>query len=103
MPQTGPAGDRYLPRILDTILPFFRERKASLYLFGSRARGDHVPVSDYDIAVDCPEPIGRVIGLAAEALEESTIPVKVDLVDCQSISAPFREHIRSEGVLLWRN
>lgn len=38
--------------IVETLKRFAFVKK--IVLFGSRARGDHQPKSDFDIAVDCP-------------------------------------------------
>lgn len=51
--QLGPANDA-LPayRFLEAlkVLPYVE----AIYLFGSRARGDHAPRADIDLAISCP-------------------------------------------------
>ena len=70
-----------------------------VYLFGSRATGGARAGSDIDIAVDPCEPLppGTLAELR-EALEESTIPFRVDVVDLRDTDARFRDRVREEGV-----
>ena len=73
---------------------------AKIYLFGSRARGDYSPESDYDIAVDVGEKIdGYVLSLIREEVEESVIPFTVDIVDLHTVSEDFKKQILKEAQL----
>ncbi len=74
-----------------------------VWLFGSRARGDHRVFSDIDIALQAPEgavPPERMAALR-EAFEDSRIPYRVDLVDLARADEALVERVRSEG-LPWR-
>jgi uncharacterized protein len=76
---------------------------AKIYLFGSRARGDHTERSDIDIAID----LGRQmdfgeIAQARGVLEGLNLPQKIDVVDMRSIPAAMKGFILKEGVL-WKN
>ena len=76
---------------------------AIIYLFGSRARGDHTERSDIDIAID----LGRQmefseIAQARGVLEGLNLPEKIDVVDMHSIPAAMKEFILKEGVV-WKN
>lgn len=70
-----------------------------LYLFGSRARGDAKEASDIDLALD---PKGELpLGVLAhldEQFEESTVPVRVDVVDLRSAGEPLRTKALREGI-----
>lgn len=71
-----------------------------VYLFGSRARGTNYPGSDIDIALDTGSKINiRFIGDIKEAIEESSIPFFVDIVDFHAVSSEMREQIRKDGIL----
>ena len=97
------TSDDYLAEIIAIIQQALISNSYQIHLFGSRARGDNTAVSDYDIAVQSTEDLSLSLSVAREMLEESTIPFMVDLVDLQTTSDSFREEIRQEGVLLWKN
>lgn len=76
---------------------------ASIYLFGSRAREDHSPTSDIDLAVDA----GLVIDYSVLMkilmdIDDTTIPMGVDLVDMQLAPKALKANILKEGVK-WTN
>ncbi len=74
-------------------------RDARLKLFGSRARGDARRASDIDLALIAPQPIALAdMALLREALDESHIPFRVDLVDYASAPARLRAAIDREGI-----
>jgi type I restriction enzyme S subunit len=63
-------------------------------VFGSRIRGTAKPYSDIDIALNCDAPIERrTMQRLREALQESALPMRVDLIDWHSISDEFKEVI----------
>ena len=78
-------------------------KRCAVYLFGSRATGSARPTSDYDIAVSADEDISRELSIARDWLEDSTIPVRVDVVDLRRAAPSFRLAAQTHGVLLWRN
>jgi predicted nucleotidyltransferase len=49
----------------------FGERFVALYLFGSRARGDHDPDSDVDVAVILDQEMPRPFDITREILEDT--------------------------------
>ncbi|HEY3283354.1 MAG TPA: nucleotidyltransferase domain-containing protein [Armatimonadota bacterium] len=94
--------DEYLRRVEGIVRDALQGYSYSLYLFGSRARGDHTHGSDYDLAVEAEDDVATPLLLARERLEESTIPYCVDLLDLRETSEELREVVRREGVLLCR-
>ena len=71
-------------------------------LFGSRAMGTHSPSSDIDLALFGDNLTLEAIGHLAADLEETTLPVNVDLLRYDTItSEPLKEHIARYGKLLW--
>lgn len=63
-------------------------------LFGSRIHGTAKPYSDIDIALKCSNPIDRqTMNRLKEALQESTLPIRVDVLDWYTISDEFRQVI----------
>ncbi len=75
-----------------------------VFLFGSRARGDHRERSDIDLCVvlnEKEDPMGSLFKLDLE--EDTTIPYMFDVVDLNKISDPvFKEQILKEGILIWQ-
>lgn len=78
-----------------------RDTNAEIYLFGSWARGGETHGSDIDIGIWYEDslPAGTLTYLR-EALENSTIPYSVDLVDLTQANPSFRETVL-EGAELW--
>ena len=77
--------------------------EATIYLFGSRARGDHTERSDIDIAIDLARPMAlKEIAKARGVLDGLNLPEKIDVVDMQSIPADMKGFILKEGVL-WKS
>ena len=85
------------PGLLTFFLETLRQRQKelrerfhvkSLWIFGSRARGDYRPDSDLDILVEFDQPIGLEFVSLRDLLEE-WLGVKVDLVSKKAvISSP---------------
>jgi len=72
---------------------------ATIYLFGSRARGDFTSTSDIDLAVDRGEAIPySVLMKILMKFDETTIPFKIDLVDLSTASAALKEKVLKEGI-----
>ena len=75
-----------------------------VWAFGSRVRGTARPYSDLDLVVltDLPLPLD-VSAALADALSESDLPWKVDLVDWATTSPSFRRIIEQEHVVISGN
>ena len=72
---------------------------AQLLLYGSRARGDAGPHSDIDIAllprrVLAPGALARI----REALVDSTIHYRVEIVDLSTVNEDFRRKVLAEAI-----
>lgn len=93
--------DRYKELLLDIIhkkLPDCR-----VYLFGSRARRDHDSGSDIDLALDAGKKIDfKIILKLLVEIEETKIPLGVDLVDLNTVSDEFKKRVNEQGIL-WEN
>jgi len=69
--------------------------------FGSRVKGRARKFSDLDLALDAGMPIGwSRIGDLKEALSESDLPIKVDVIDLNDISDRFRELVLKHAIPL---
>jgi predicted nucleotidyltransferase len=91
----------YQDEIIDVFSRAVPNKVFSVYLFGSRARGEEENGSDADLAIEG-EQINRTdLSLIREQWEYSTIPVMLDLVDIKDIGNALSTQIQKEKVLLW--
>lgn len=75
---------------------------ATIYLFGSRARGTQSKWSDIDIALEANQPISRfVLGEVMSIFEASNILYKIQVVDINSVNEAMRESILRDRIL-WK-
>jgi uncharacterized protein len=105
----SPLQDVVIQEFLRRIAPV-RKELDRLILFGSRARGDEKPYSDYDILVVMPEKDRRVI----DALYDATMEVlysthrlislkiyrKADFDKFAALPTPFLSNVLREGITL---
>jgi predicted nucleotidyltransferase len=85
-----------LAAILRTHLPGRR-----VWAFGSRATGKRVRrFSDLDLAIGGEELPLDLLGALREALDESSLPFKVDVVELATITPEFRARVEPEMVLV---
>jgi len=69
------------------------------FVFGSRARGSARPYSDLDLALEWGRPLGLdIIAELAEALSESDLPYKVDIIDLAIVEPSFAHRIERDAV-----
>ncbi len=87
-------------QVIDLLKVVFPE--ATIYLFGSRARGDHDERSDIDLAIDAGNRIDRhEVYKAKNILSALYIPQTIDVVDFHAIPENLQQTIREEGKILW--
>lgn len=105
MNDSGVSGQRHdggvdvLDAARRIVLDQLAGRAVRVFLFGSRARGQAAPGSDIDIALLAPTRLPRaLISRVRESLEESTIPLRVDVVDLAVADEAFRRAVLAEGV-----
>ena len=71
------------------------------WAFGSRATASARRYSDLDLALEGEQPLGfAVMGDVAEALSESDLPYKVDVIDLRSVNPAFRAMIEPDMIAL---
>ncbi len=87
--------------ILRDVLRTYLPSDARAYVFGSRAHGGARRYSDLDLALEWERPLGLdLIGQIAEALSESDLPFKVDIVDLSLVEPAFRRRMAADCVPL---
>jgi hypothetical protein len=92
--------ERSLERVKRIVLDGLQRHPARVYLFGSSATGSVRRASDIDVAIDPLSPLpASVLSNLRDALDESSIPYHVDLVDLTAAPASLRERVRDEGIL----
>jgi predicted nucleotidyltransferase len=76
---------------------------SKVFLFGSQATGKATEASDIDLALDAGAtiPFNTIISILAE-IDETIIPMKIDLVDLNGIQESFKQAIIREGIA-WKN
>jgi len=77
-----------------------KEKKCQIFVFGSRARGDQAKFSDLDILLRPTEDIDDLVGSIRDQLEESELPVKVDLVIERDLAESYRENVAKDLIEL---
>jgi len=78
--------------IKEIIFKFLDPKEYRVFIFGSRATGRAEKYSDYDVGILGKKPVPSVTKvLIEEALEESDLPYKVDIVDFSEIPEKFKE------------
>jgi len=83
--------------VLRSLLP----AGARAYVFGSRVHGGARQYSDVDLALEWDRPLGLdIVGQIAEALSESDLPYKVDIVDLATVEPAYRLRIAGDCVPL---
>ncbi len=103
-------GDDLLRRLVENLRAALGDDLRELILFGSRARGDHRPGSDYDCLA--------IVDQVTEELEDAIREVTADLLGegdglvsvrpiaeerfRNEMSNPLFENVRREGVTLWK-
>jgi predicted nucleotidyltransferase len=97
VPDLGETHTAIVRDVLRTFLP----EGARAYVFGSRAHGKARRYSDLDLALEWDRPLGLdIVGQIAEALSESDLPYKVDVVDVATIDAGFKARITADWIPL---
>lgn len=72
-----------------------------LFLFGSRTGEKHHQYSDVDLGVEGPKAVPQqVMTKIADALEESDLPVKVDVVDFSKVAPEFAQIAKQTSISL---
>ncbi len=87
--------------ILQTILVDVAGYGIQIWAFGSRVTGTARRYSDLDLAVQTEARLDQnLLHRLQEALSESDLTIKVDLIDLAEVAPAFRRKIEQAGILL---
>jgi predicted nucleotidyltransferase len=99
--------DKIVKEFLDKISPYKKYFKG-IYLFGSRARGDEKPYSDYDFLLVMPKRDEKVVDNVYDVVVDTlldtgkVISLKIfkeeDFKRLSSIPTPFMSRVLKEGI-----
>jgi predicted nucleotidyltransferase len=85
--------------ILRAVLAIYLPSKTAIWVFGSRATGGARRYSDIDLAFEGIEPLDvDMLGALREALSESDLTIKADVVDLRAADPAFRRIIEDQLV-----
>lgn len=99
--------DKHWKILNELVLQPLKKDQVRIWIFGSRARGDHQKYSDIDLLYEFPSDSYdnqnlylKKISKIKEDIEESTFPIKVDLVDIHELASSYKDSIFSEKIEL---
>lgn len=72
-----------------------------IYLYGSRARGDHSPTSDIDLAIDCPYASQDDWRTVLDIIEDADTLLKIDCVRLDQTDEMLKKNIFEQGILIY--
>ncbi|HAR68661.1 nucleotidyltransferase [Thermus scotoductus] len=94
------AREEVLKEASRRVAELLKGRRYRLYLFGSRARKEASPRSDYDLALWADPPLDlATLARIREALEELPILQRIDLVEL-SWAPGLKKTVEEEGILI---
>jgi predicted nucleotidyltransferase len=80
----------------DLLIKPLKDKGCQLYVFGSRARGDFGKFSDLDILISGAEGLEDLVHEINDALVESELPIKIDLVMSQELAKSYESNVSRE-------
>lgn len=90
---------RYLERVKEIVFQFIPNDQAHVYLYGSWARGEERPSSDIDVGIHPLQTLSpSLFSELSEALEESEVPYRVEVVNLNETSEEFCRRVFQEGI-----
>jgi hypothetical protein len=93
------ASEQDLQQVKRIVLGALKGYPARVFLFGSHATGRATTTSDIDVAVVPTDELpSGLLSRIREALEESTVPYRVDLVDLSKTDSAFCRRVLQEGI-----
>ena len=74
-----------------------------LIVFGSRARGDEMPLSDWDLCFNFPQEMQNSwLNFSINLPEKSETLLGIDAVSWDEASDALKSNIRKDGLIAWK-
>lgn len=91
---------RHWEAIERLVIAPLKAQGAHVWVFGSRARGDHKPFSDLDILFKLPggSLASHLRAQMVEELEQSNLPIKVDVVAEEDLAQSYIQQILTDRI-----
>lgn len=89
---------KHLETIATTLLIPLENAGIKVWFFGSRARGDFKTFSDLDVLYEGKDIPLSLIGSITEDLEESSLPIKIDLVNINDLAESYKESVLRDRI-----
>ncbi len=86
---------QYIQKMVVDVL---KDQDATIWVFGSRARGDQKEFSDLDLMVESKQDISANVSKIQEILEEGNFPYKVDIVQSKHFAESYRDSFARDKV-----
>lgn len=91
----------YIDIVKEIVLTTIPLDKYAIFLFGSRAAGNAHKMSDIDVGIIGHQPLDVVLKLnLEEALDESIVPYRIDIIDFFHTDKLFRKEALSK-IQIW--
>lgn len=84
--------------ILSTVISPLKTKGATVWCFGSRARGDQQKFSDIDLMIQSNTDLSREINYITETIIESNFPYKVDIVQLKDFAESYKINFEKEKI-----
>ena len=84
--------------IYNTVVIPLQNHGATVWCYGSRARGDYHQFSDLDLMVESDKDVSKNIFEIQEKLTKSNFPYKVDLVELNNFSREYLPNFENDKV-----
>ena len=88
--------DEQFKFINEHVVSPLKAKGAKVWIYGSRARGDHQPFSDLDLMVESKDDLSSLISQIEEFITNSNFPFKLDLVELRLFAESYRASFDSD-------
>lgn len=94
--------EKYLSIIKDIVLRHINKNEHLVFLFGSRAKKISKKSSDIDIGILGNGPLGKIYYKIIDEIEDSIVPLKVDIIDFYFVDNDFKNEVMKE-IEIWND